>query len=157
MQKYYLIVLFTALVLSGCGTVVEFDATVTAPALPTEIPDEATVEQAASAPEAAAPEGWLTYEDTTHGFYFYYPPEFEVLTDADSLYGWEKGVALLYNGGQSYDIAIQIWDSAAEMEAVYGRGDARMHVFERSDQLISVMNITNEIDSEGIIASFTVR
>lgn len=156
MRKKHLMILLAMLVSSGCDIVAPFVTTATAPISQTEVHVMVTAQEATSVPEKAVPEGWLTYEDAEHGFYFHYPPEFEVLTDSDSLYGWENGLALLYNGGQSYDIAIQIWDSAAEMEAVYGRGDARMHVFELGDQLISVMNITNEIDNEGIIASFTV-
>ena len=157
MHNKGLMILVIFMLLSGCS------APPGVSDIATEIIPATEMQAATMAPEAAtttmvpAPDGWLTYEDAEHGFYFHYPPAFEVLTDADSLYGWENGLVLLYNGGQSYDIAIQIWDSSAEMEAVYGRGDARMHVFEQGSQLISVMNITNEADSEGIIASFSVR
>jgi hypothetical protein len=69
----------------------------------------------------------------------------------------ENEILLLYNGGQSYDIAVQIWDSTEDMKASYGGEDERLHTFALGTQILSIMNITNEANSETIIESFTIR
>jgi hypothetical protein len=156
MRKNTLIILIVSMVISGCAGFLPVMATETALIPEPEIPARATMIEAATAIAAQAPEGWLTYDNDAYGFYFHYPPQYEVLTDETNLYGWENGIVLLYNGGQSYDIAVQVWESAEEMGAFYGGEDERLHVYPVGVQIISVMNITNEAESDAIIESFTI-
>lgn len=93
------------------------------------------------------------YTNEEYGFSFSYPAQFEVLTDADSLAGWEKGVLLLYNGGHSYDIVVQVWDSQNEIDLFYGVNNERLHVFPIGKRILTVMNITLETGSNEIIES----
>ena len=156
MRKNTLIILIVSMVISGCTGFLPVMATETALIPEPEIPATATMIEAATAIAAQAPEGWLTYDNDAYGFYFHYPPQYEVLTDETNLYGWENGIVLLYNGGQSYDIAVQVWESAEEMGAFYGGEDERLHVYPVGVQIISVMNISNEAESDAIIESFTI-
>jgi len=153
---YLYLVLISLLSVSGCvwGAPIAANATVTIqPAATAAEPTMAAVPTHQFPP---APDGWLTYINDSYGFYFHYPSQFEVLTDADSLNGWEKAVLLLYTGGQSYDVAVQVWDSLEEMEAFYGGEEERLHVYPLGAQILSVMSITNEAESDAIIESFTI-
>ena len=145
------------LVLFACRQNEPAAATASATFQPPENTATAPAAEKTAAPIPPAPAGWLTYENTTYGFYFSHPPEFEVLTDEATLYGWENAILVLYNSGQSYDIAVQIWDSTEDMKASYGGEDERLHTFALGTQILSIMNITNEANSETIIESFTIR
>ncbi|REG11531.1 hypothetical protein [Pelolinea submarina] len=101
----------------------------------------------------AAPDGWLTYQNTLYGFEISYPPEFQSLDDQDSLSGWPNAVVLLYNGGQSYDIAIQVWDSQADLDANFPN-EARMQTVSANGKIISLFNVTQEPENAAVIATF---
>ena len=104
-------------------------------------------------PQPAVPDGWLTYQNTLYGFEVFYPPEFQVLDDPDSLSGWPNAVVLLYSGGQSYDIAIQVWDSQAELDAQFPN-EPRMQTFATNGRIISLFDVTQEADNAAVIATF---
>ena len=65
------------------------------------------------------PQGWLTYTNEDYGFAISYPLGYEALDDQENLYGWPNGVVLLYKGGQSYDLPMEVWNTVAEYEAKY--------------------------------------
>ena len=148
--------MFFIIVICGCVPQAIPDSNRSIVIEPTPVLAEPTATEKNPAPVLSAPDGWLTYEDDDFGFSFFYPPQFEILSDAESLSGWDNGILLLYNGGQSYDIAVQIWDSLEDAEAFYGGEDERLHIFPIGDQLLSVMNITNEADSDAIVESITI-
>ena len=104
-------------------------------------------------PQAPIPDGWLTYQNAQYGFEIFYPPEFQVLDDQDSLYGWPNAVVLLYNGGQSYDIAIQVWDSPADLDANYPN-EARIQTVNVNGKIISLFDITQQPENAAVIATF---
>lgn len=120
-------------------------------AAPTPIPTAS--EPAATAPPAI-PAGWQTFHSDANGFEIAYPPSYQALNDADSLSGWPKCVLLLYNGGQSYDIAIQVWDSMAEYKTTLGASLPRVVVYPAGSRFISVFNVTEEPDNAAVIATF---
>jgi hypothetical protein len=103
--------------------------------------------------EPAAPDGWLTYQNTQYGFEISYPPEFQVLEDEDSLSGWPNAVVLFYNGGQSYDIAIQVWDNQADLDANFPN-EARMQTVSANGKIISLFDVTQEPENAVVIATF---
>lgn len=105
------------------------------------------------APQPEVPARWVTYQNAQYGFEISYPPDFQLLQDADSLYGWPNAVALLYQGGQSYDIAIQVWDSQAELDANYPN-EPRMQSFDANGKIISLFDVTQEADNAAVIATF---
>ena len=107
-------------------------------------------------PAVQVPEGWMIYTNEDLGFSFAYPDNYSVLTDEDNLYGWENGVLLIYDGGQSYDIVVQIWDSIEEPESIYGNRMVDAAVFEKGGQIITVFDITKEADNATIISTFQV-
>ncbi|MDO9547143.1 MAG: hypothetical protein Q7J07_10405 [Pelolinea sp.] len=104
----------------------------------------------------AVPEGWNSYTDEALGLSFSYPDPYAVLTDAENLHGWDNCVLLLYDSGQSYDIAVQVWETVEEMESYFGARMVDVTVFEKPDQFISVFNITMEESNSAIIATFEV-
>ena len=103
--------------------------------------------------KTAAPDDWLTYQNTQYGFEISYPPEYQVLDDQDSLSGWPNAVVLFYNGGQSYDIAIQVWDSQAELEANFS-SDPRIQTVNINGKIISLFDVTQEPENAAVIATF---
>jgi len=103
--------------------------------------------------KTAAPDDWLTYQNTQYGFEISYPPEYQVLEDSDSLSGWPNAVVLFYNGGQSYDIAIQVWDSQADLDANFPN-EARIQTVSANGKTVSLFDVTQEPENAAVIATF---
>lgn len=101
----------------------------------------------------SAPAGWSTYQNAQYGFEISYPPEYQVLEDPDSLSGWPNAVVLFYNGGQSYDIAIQVWDSQADLDANFSN-DPRVQSVSANGKIISLFDVTQEPENAAVIATF---
>jgi len=95
--------------------------------------------------------GWTTYKNYELGFEISFPNQYRVVRDED---GWPSAVALIYKGGQSYDLAIEIWDSAAEYEEKYKTDKERLIVVKIGEKYLTIFNITREKDAPQIIASF---
>ena len=106
-----------------------------------------------SLPTSTPASGWKTYTNEQYGFQISYPPTYQALTDAENLYGWPKAVALLYNGGQAYDLAIEIWNSQAEYESKHGVGNPDLTVKKIGEKFITVLDSTHEADSAAIITT----
>ena len=104
-------------------------------------------------PQPAVPQGWLTYQNAQYGFKISYPSEYQLLEDQDSLSGWPNAVVLFYNGGQSYDIAIQVWDSQADLDANFSN-DPRIQSMSANGKIISLFDVTQEPDNAAMIATF---
>ena len=153
-MKKYTYSLFFVLILVSAACQFSIDmgnpaAEPTNPPTPTNTPMPAPPDN----PQPAVPDGWLTYQNTQYGFEISYPPEFQVLDDQDSLYGWPNAVVLLYNGGQSYDIAIQVWDSPADLDANYPN-EARIQTVNVNGKIISLFDITQQPENAAVIATF---
>jgi len=102
------------------------------------------------------PSDWSTYTNSTYGFSISFPANYQVLDSSNDLYGWPNGVALLYNGGQAYDITIEVWDSETEYEAKYTNQPGEMLVKNVGDKYVTVVDQTLEGDAADIISTFEV-
>lgn len=98
------------------------------------------------------PEGWQTYTNTKYGFSISYPPNYKALTSKDDLYGWDKAVVLFYGGGQSYDVAVEVWDSEAGYKEKYP--GIEMAVYLTKGKVITLYDETKEPENKTIINSF---
>lgn len=98
--------------------------------------------------------GWSTYKNDQYGFEISYPATYKVLTDSNNLYGWPNGIALLYKGGQSYDIAIQVWDSQEEYESAYPAAGENLTVKKTGTKFITIMDNTNDPENSEVITTF---
>ncbi|MCJ7520560.1 MAG: hypothetical protein MUO42_12940 [Anaerolineaceae bacterium] len=113
-----------------------------------------TVESTVQPTQQTVPAGWQTYTSTVYGFEISYPASYQALDDADNLYGWPNGVVLLYNGGQAYDIAIQVWDSPDEIASNYPSAGESITIVPSAGKYISIFNATEEGENPAIIATF---
>ena len=121
---------------------------------PTPTPTLPPPQPTATEEQPAIPAGWLTYQNLEAGFEISYPPEYTPLDDETNLYGWPHGLVLLYNGGQSYDIAIEIWDSEQDIVTRYPVEGDRITTFQSGNKFISVFNITQEAENAAVVATF---
>ena len=104
-------------------------------------------------PTISIPTGWKTFISEKYGFSISFPASYKALTDKDDLYGWPNGVVLLYNGGQSYDLAIEHWNSLEEYEKVY-KNETRTYIKNIGREYISLLNMNNTTEVEKIIETF---
>ena len=102
------------------------------------------------------PSGWLTYTNTEYGFEIYYPSTYSALDDEDNLYGWPKGIVLIYKGGQSYDLAIEYWSNVAEYEAKYQNQLTNLTIKNMGGQYITLLNTNGVSEVNEIIQTFKI-
>ena len=103
------------------------------------------------------PSSQQTYTNTKYGFQISYPPSYKALDDQTNLYGWPKAVVLFYKGGQSYDIAVEVWDTQAEYLSKYPNGKNMgkdITVKQIGNKYITLTDFTFAPDNAAIIASF---
>jgi len=125
------------------------------PTAPTATPATSPAPTVITTPtEAAIPADWQTYKNTAYGFEISYPKTYQALTDKDNLYGWPNAVVLLYNGGQSYDIPIEIWDSKQAYEAKYSSQIGSLIVKQIGSKYLTILNATVEPGNAAVIATF---
>lgn len=98
-------------------------------------------------------EGWLTYTNQEYGFEISYPKNYKALDDLENLYGWPNAVVLIYGGGQSYDLPIEVWNSESEYESKYPSAE-NLTVKKIGNKFITLMNINFEEEVDSIIETF---
>ena len=102
---------------------------------------------------STAPVSGSIYKNTKYGFELNYSTPYKVLTDSDNLSGYPKGIALLYTGGQAYDIVIEVWDTEAAYKASYPTRLADVTVLKSGNKFITFFDNTNSSQNKQIIAS----
>lgn len=98
---------------------------------------------------------WILYKNEQNGFQIFHPDSYKVLSDKENLYGWPNAIVLLYNGGQSYDLPIEVWDSKAEYEAKY-QDAPNLTIKEVKGKFITFLNMNSEEEVDEIINTFLV-
>jgi hypothetical protein len=104
-------------------------------------------------PTTNIPAGWKTYINQEYGFEISYPPSYQALTDEENLYGWPKAIVLFYGGGQSYDLAIEHWNTQVEYEDKY-QNQTNLAVKKIGGTYITLLNANFEAEVDQIIATF---
>lgn len=97
---------------------------------------------------------WKTYTNVKYAFEIKYPKNYQVLTDKNNLYGWPNAVALIYKGGQSYDIPIEVWNSEKAYQDKYKTQISDLTVFKSGEKYITLLDSTKEPDNAKIISTF---
>lgn len=96
---------------------------------------------------------WKLYKNEEYGFQIFHPESYKVLNDKENLSGWPNAIVLLYNGGQSYDLPIEVWDLKTEYVDKY-KDDPRLTVKEVKGKFITFLNMNNENEVSEIIDTF---
>ena len=117
--------------------------------IPTEEP------QPTPTPESNIPAGWKVYKNETYGFQIAYPEGYKVLADKNNLYGWPNAVALIYRGGQSYDLPIEVWDSTSAYLKKY-QNEESLVAKKVGGKYITLVNLNKNPEVDKIIATFTL-
>lgn len=105
-------------------------------------------------PSPSLKPGWKLYQNEKYGFEFSYPSSYKVLTDSENLSGWPDAILLLYKGGQSYDMAIEIWNTEAQYKAKY-TDTSTYTVFKTKDgKFITLLNQNKDPEVAQIISTF---
>lgn len=94
-----------------------------------------------------------TYTNEKYGFELIYDAPYKVLVDKDNLYGYPNGVALMYKGGQAYDIVVEAWDTQAAYEKHYASQMAKVTAIKSMGKFITFFNNTDEPGNAKIIES----
>jgi hypothetical protein len=106
-------------------------------------------------PTAADPQAdWKTYTNGKYGFSIKYPGEYKALTSQDELSGWPNSVVLLYNGGQAYDIVVQVWDKEEDYQLAYPQAGNELTVQLVKGKYVTILDATKEDGNAGVIATF---
>lgn len=107
-----------------------------------------------SAPSPSPKAGWKIYKNDQYGFEFSYPETYKVLTDKDNLYGWPKAILLLYKGGQSYDMAVEVWNTEAEYKTKYVDASSYTVFKTAGGKFITLLNANKDPEVAEIISAF---
>jgi hypothetical protein len=99
------------------------------------------------------PVSGTSYTNEKYGFSLTYDKPYKLLIDKDNLYGYPHGVALLYAGGQAYDLVIEAWDTKAAYESEYGSRVSDLTVFQNKGKYITVLDNTGSAANKKIIES----
>lgn len=102
------------------------------------------------------PSGWLTYKNEVYGFEISYRGNYQALDDETNLYGWPNGVVLIYGGGQSYDLPIEVWDTASEYENKYKLQMDDLTIKKVGNKYITLLNMNHTEEVDQIITTFKV-
>jgi hypothetical protein len=94
---------------------------------------------------------WKTYTNSEYGFQIKYPDSYQIVSDN---YGWPKAIFMLYKGGQSYDLVIEIWDKESDYKSKYENLQTTLVVKEVAGKFITLLNMNNEPEVDQIIATF---
>lgn len=128
------------------------------PPSPTLMPEASATPVASSAPTPTPTpnphEGWNVYRNEEYGFEISYPSNYEALDDANNLYGWPYAVVLLYNGGQAYDVVVEVWDSMNEYTSKHPATETfDVEIRTINGKFISATDYTMEGSNSEIIAT----
>lgn len=134
-------------------TVDTFDETTETPTLITPAP---TVKPT-PVPTSSVPAGWSTYKNSQYGFEISYPDSYKAQSSKDDLYGYPKGVLLLYSGGQAYDVVIEVWNSQKEYEDEYQARVSDLKVFKSGAKFITVLDNDGTPENKAVIDSFKLN
>lgn len=122
---------------------------------PTTTSDTAT-QEAQPIVENPLPVGWQTYTSLEYGFKISYPENYQALDDSENLYGYPNGVVLFYQGGQAYDLVVEVWDNKTDYEAKYGSRMDELTVKQVGVKYITLLNNTQAIDNASLLDTFEV-
>lgn len=103
-------------------------------------------------PEPLVKEGYQKVSDIQNRFTLTYPENYRLVEDKAA---WKNASVILYTGGQSYDLVVQVWNSESEYRGVYGNSyDDFITAKNFNGKYITFLNANKSKEVEEIIKSF---
>lgn len=102
-------------------------------------------------PTANPTANWEVYSDSTYKFEIKYPTTYKI---TDDKYGWPKSIFMLYKGGQSYDLVIEVWDNEADYKAKYKNQMDTVTVKQSGGKFLTLLNMNKDPEVDQIISTF---
>jgi hypothetical protein len=109
-------------------------------------------------PEESVEKGYNAFYNVTLGFSLKYPEKY--VNETDSATGWKNTTLVLYSGGQSYDLIVQVWDSEDAYKKEFADNPAALDnitVKKVKGKYVTFLNMNDSKEVEGIIGTFELE
>ncbi|MFC1622234.1 hypothetical protein ACFL13_02560 [Patescibacteria group bacterium] len=94
------------------------------------------------------------YKDDELNFDILFPAGCGVSNEELDTYGWPNGVVLIYCGGETYDVAVEVWDTEEEFRDKYPDEENLVVEMLEDGRYLTVVDIANEQYSANILKTF---
>jgi len=93
------------------------------------------------------------YQNTTYGFQLSLPENFEVITESEYLLDYPNSITLVYSGGQTHDVIIDLWENESDYMSYYSSRLSDVTVLQSAGKYITFLDNNLGEQNKQIISS----